>query len=72
MPQLTLDIPVNGIDALAARWGYDQLVVPEGQTAPTKAAFVRNRLTSYMREEARAHLQATAAAAAAAAVQDPF
>lgn len=71
MPQFTVDIPTVAVDALTARWGYDQLVAAPGETLPTKAQFVRQRTEQMLKREAHEHLRAVAAAQAAAAVPEP-
>jgi hypothetical protein len=43
------------VDALAARGGYDTLMVPEGQTKPTKQAFAKLQVIDYIKTVTRHH-----------------
>jgi hypothetical protein len=54
---ITLTIPdaimPDVIDALADRGGYDTLMVPEGQTKPTKQKFAKDQIIDYVKTVTR-------------------
>lgn len=76
MAQIIVTVPDSKaphvIESLSARWGYDQLVLNEGQTQPTKQQFITHTLTEYVKSETKAHDAATAASEAIGEVPDPF
>lgn len=49
------------VDALAERGGYDTLMVPEGETKPTKQAFAKAQLVDFVKTVTR-HYKAEQAA----------
>lgn len=76
MAQIVITIPdakaPHVIESLSARWGYDQIVLEEGQTQPTKQQFITHTLTEYVKSETKAQDRAVAASDAAQTVPDPF